>query len=117
MWQSLEGKTDRESSIEAALRKLEEEIGLVVESEDFKFLLNDSNYKCDVYTLKVYLNTKLDFMKSDKNGEWKKFSFKTYKRIAREGRITFTYTTYIKLILYRIKQKPQASKRKATKSF
>ena len=41
MWQSLEGKTDRESSIEAALRKLEEETGLVVELEDLKFLLND----------------------------------------------------------------------------
>ena len=71
MWQSPGGKTDGKLSVEAALRELEEETGLVAEPEDFKFLFNDLNYNCDVYTLKVYQNIKLDLTKSNKNGEWK----------------------------------------------
>src|SRR6266545_7767145 len=50
MWQSPGGKTDGELSMEAALKELEKETGLVVESEDLKFLINDPNYNCDVYT-------------------------------------------------------------------
>src|SRR6266511_1658129 len=50
MWQSSGGKTDRELSVEAALRELEEETRLIAEPEDFKFLINDLNYNCDVYT-------------------------------------------------------------------
>ncbi len=115
MWQSPGGKTDREPSMEAALRELEEETGLVAEPEDLKFLINDPNYNCDVYTLKVYPNTELDLMESDKNGEWEKFSFEAYEKMAREGRTTPTHTTCIELILYRIKPKPQTPKRKATK--
>jgi len=55
--------------MKAALRKLEKETGLIAELEDLKFLLNDPNYNCNIYTLKVYSNTKLDFIKSDKNGK------------------------------------------------
>src|SRR6266498_1825412 len=80
MWQSSKGKTDGESSMEATLRELEEETDLVVESENLKFLLNDLNYNCNVYTLKIYPNTKLDLIEPNKNREWKKFSFKTYGR-------------------------------------
>src|SRR6266498_2677382 len=69
MWQSSGGKTDGESSMEAAFRELEEETGLVAESEDLKFLINNSNYNCDVYTLKVHPNTELDLMEPDKNGK------------------------------------------------
>src|SRR6266496_1368509 len=115
MWQSPGGKTDGEPSVEAALRELEEETGLVAELEDLKFLLNDPNYNCDIYTLKVHPNTELDLIEPDKNGEWKKFSFEAYERIAREGHTTPTHTTCIKLILYRIKPKSQPFKRKAIK--
>src|SRR6266498_5144131 len=115
MWQSPGGKTDGEPSIEAALRELEEETDLVAESEDFKFLINDPNYNCDVYTLKVHPNTELDLMEPDKNEEWEKFSFETYERMVREGRTTPTHTTCIELILHRIKPKSQPLKRKATK--
>ncbi len=69
MWQSPGGKINGESSMEAALRELKKETGLVAESEDLKFLLNDPNYNCDVYTLKVHPNTKLDLMKLNKNEE------------------------------------------------
>ena len=69
MWQSPGGKTDGKPSMEAALWKLEEETRLVVEPEDLKFLLNDPNYNCDVYTLKVHPNIKLDLIESHKNGE------------------------------------------------
>jgi len=110
MWQSSEGKTDKESSMEAVLRELEEETGLVAEPEDLKFLINDLNYNCDVYTLKIHPNTELDLMEPDKNGEWEKFSFEAYERMAREGRTTPTHTTCIKLILYRIKPKSQPPK-------
>ena len=55
--------------MKAALRELEKETGLVAESEDLKFLLNDPNYNCNIYTLKVHLNTELDLMKPNKNGE------------------------------------------------
>src|SRR6266508_5733620 len=85
MWQSPGGKTDGKPSMKAALRELEEETGLVAEPEDLKFLLNDPNYNCDVYILKVYLNTKLNLMEFNKNGEWKKFSFEVYERMVREG--------------------------------
>src|SRR6266540_50715 len=115
MWQSLGGKTDRESSMEAALRELEEETGLVAESEDLKFLINDPNYNCDVYTLKVHPNTELDLMEPKKNGEWEKFSFEAYERMAREGRTTPTHITCIEPILHRIKPQPQSPKRKAIK--
>ncbi len=101
--------------MKAALRELEEETGLVAKPEDLKFLINDPNYNCDVYTLKVYLNIELDLIKSDKNREWKKFSFEAYERMAREGRIIPTHTTCIELILHRIKPKPQSPKRKANK--
>ncbi len=69
IWQLLEGKTDKELSIKAALRELEEETGLVAEPEDLKFFLNNPNYNCDVYTLKVHLNTELNLIKSNKNGK------------------------------------------------
>src|SRR6266498_3771411 len=113
MWQSSGGKTDREPSMKAVLRELEEETGLVVEPEDLKFLINDLNYNCNIYTLKVHPNTKLDLMEPDKNGEWEKFSFETYERMAREGRITPIHTTCIELILHRIKLQSQSPKRKA----
>ncbi len=103
LWQLSEEKTDRESSKKAAFRELEEETGLVAEIEDLKFLLNDLNFNCDVYTLKVYQNTELDFMELDKNEEWEKFSFEAYERMAKEGCTTPTYTTCIKLILHRRK--------------
>ncbi len=69
LWQLLEGKINRKSSIKAALRELKKEIDLMAESENLKFLLNDPNYNCNVYTLKVYLNTKLDFIEPNKNGK------------------------------------------------
>src|SRR6266498_2758582 len=99
MWQSLGGKTDGEPSMKAALRELEEETDLVAELEDLKFLINDSNYNCDVYTLKIHPNTELDLIEPEKNGEWEKFSFEAYERMVREGRITSTHTTCIELIL------------------
>src|SRR6266540_509508 len=103
MWQSSGGKTDGELSMEAALRELEEETGLVAEPEDLKFLINNLNYNCDVYTLKVHPNTELNLMELDKNGEWEKFSFEAYERMAREGRTTPTHIICIKPILHRIK--------------
>src|SRR6266511_4455384 len=115
MWQSPGGKTDREPSMKAALRELEKEIGLVAEPEDLKFLINDPNYNCDVYTLRVHPNTELDHMEPDKNGEWEKFSFEAYEKMAREGRTTPTHTTCIELILRRIKPQSQLPKRKAIK--
>jgi len=69
MWQSLGGKTDEEPSMEAAFRELEKETGLVAKPEDLKFLINDLNYNCDVYTLKVHPNTELDLIEPDKNGK------------------------------------------------
>src|SRR6266542_6434618 len=69
MWQLPGGKTDREPSMEAALRELEEETDLVAEPEDLKFLINNPNYNCNVYTLKVHPNTELDLIKPEKNGE------------------------------------------------
>ncbi len=79
MWQSSEGKTDRELSRKATLRELEEETSLVAESENLKFLLNNPNYNCDIYTLKVYPNTELDLMKPNKNREWKSSSLRPTK--------------------------------------
>ncbi len=110
MWQSLGGKTDRKLSIKAALRELEEETDLVAEPEDLKFLINDINYNCDVYTLKVHPNTELDLIETNKNGEWEKFFFEAYERTVREGRITPTHTTCIELILQRIRPKSQSTK-------
>ncbi len=68
MWQSPEGKTDRKLSIEAALKELEEETGLVAEPEDLKFLINNLNYNCDVYTLKI-LNLILWNLTRTENGK------------------------------------------------
>src|SRR6266540_3934890 len=99
--------------MKAALWELEKETGLVAEPEDFKFLINDLNYNCDVYTLKVHPNTELDLMEPDKNGEWEKFSFEAYERMVKEGRTTPTHITCIEPILQRIRPKPQ--KQKATK--
>ena len=67
MWQSLGGKTNGEPSIEAAFRELKEETDLVAEPEDLKFLLNNLNYNCNVYTLKVYLNIEFDLIEPNKN--------------------------------------------------
>src|SRR6266540_626909 len=115
MWQSPGKKTDGEPNMEAALRELEKETGLVVELEDLKFLINDLNYNCDVYILKVHPNIKLDLMESDKSEEWEKFSFEAYERMVREGCTTPIHITCIELILYRIKLKSQPPKRKTTK--
>ena len=108
-------RREEELSMKVALRELKKETGLVAELENLKFLINDPNYNCDVYTLKVHPNTELDLMEPEKNGEWEKFSFEAYERMAREGRITPTHTTCIELILHRIKPKSQPLKRKATK--
>src|SRR6266498_3452155 len=105
MWQSPGGKTDGELSMKAAFRELKEETGLVVEPEDLKFLINDPNYNCDVYTLKVHPNIELDLIEPDKNGEWEKFSFEAYERMAREGCTTLIHTACIESILHRIKPK------------
>src|SRR6266498_4105168 len=102
MWQSPGRKTNGKTIIEAALRELEEETGLVIESEDLKFLINDPNYNCDVYTLKVHPNTELDLMEPDKYGEWKKFFFEAYERMAKEGHTISTHTICIELILHKI---------------
>ena len=115
MWQLSGGKTDGELSMEVALRELEKETGFVAETEDLKFLINDPNYNCDVYILKVHPNIELDLTEPNKNRKWEKFSFEAYERMAREGHITPTHITYIELILYRIKLKPQRSKRKTIK--
>src|SRR6266542_5297956 len=115
MWQSLGGKTDGEPSMEVALRELEEETGLVAETEDLKFLINDPNYNCDVYTLKVHPNIELDLIEPDKNGEWEKFSFEAYERMARKGHTTPTHTICIEPILHSIKPKSQNLKQKAIK--
>ncbi len=69
MWQSLEGKIDEKLNMKATLRELKKETGFVIELEDLKFLLNDSNYNCDVYTLKVHPNTELDLIEFNKNEE------------------------------------------------
>src|SRR6266498_3871879 len=115
MWQSPGGKTDGKPSMEAALRELEEETGLVVKPEDLKFLINDLNYNCDVYTLKVHPNTELDLIEPGQNGEWEKFSFEAYERMAREDHTTPTHTICIEPILHRIKPKSQTPKQKVTK--
>src|SRR6266542_5704382 len=101
--------------MKTALWELEEETELVSEPKDLKFLINNPNYNCDVYTLKVHPNTELDLMEPDKNREWEKFSFETYERMAREGCTTPTHTTCIEPILHRIKTQPQSPKRKAAK--
>ncbi len=44
----------------------------MVKLEDFKFLFNNSNYNCNIYILKIYLNIKLDFIISKKNEKNKK---------------------------------------------
>ena len=101
--------------MKAALRKLEKEMSLMVKSENLKFFLNNPNYNCDIYILKIHSNTKLDLMKPKKNRKWKKFFFETYKKIVKENHTISTYTIYIKLILHRIKLKSQNLKRKAIK--
>ncbi len=69
MWQSPGGKTDGELNMKAALRELEKKTGLMIELKDLKFLLNDLNYNCNIYMLKVSSNTELDFIESNKNGK------------------------------------------------
>jgi len=105
MWQSLKGKIDRKLSIEITLRELKKETGLIVESENFKFFLNNSNYNYNIYTLKVHPNIKLDFIKPNKNRKWKKFSFETYERMVKEGYIMPIHIIYIELIFHKIKPK------------
>ncbi len=101
--------------MEVTLRELKKETDLIVELEDLKFLLNDPNYNCNIYTLKVYPNIKLDLIEPNKNEEWEKFSFKAYEKMVRKGCITPIHTIYIELIFHRIKPKSQTPKRKATK--
>ncbi len=115
IWQSSGGKTDGEPSMEVALRELEEEISLVAEPEDLKFLLNNPNYNCNVYTLKVHPNTELDLIEPNKNRKWEKFSFEAYERMVRKGCTIPIHITCIELILYRIKPKSQTPKWKTTK--
>jgi len=110
IWQSSEGKTDGEPSMKAILRELEKKTGFIAKPEDLKFLLNDSNYNCNVYILKVHPNTELDLIEPNKNGKWEKFFFEAYKKMVRESCITLIHTTYIELILHRIKPKSQTHK-------
>jgi len=101
--------------MKAALKEFEKETGFVTEPEDFKFLLNDFNYNCDVYTLKVHLNTELDLIESNKNEKYEKFFFRAYKRMAKKDHTIPIHTICIELIFYRIKLKSEILKRKATK--
>jgi len=49
-----------ESSKQATAREVLEETGLEVILENLQYLLNDSEYDCNVYKLKIYSKTKLD---------------------------------------------------------
>ncbi len=60
LWQLSEGKINEKPNMKAALKELKKEISLMAEPEDLKFLLNDPNYNCDIYTLKMHPNTELD---------------------------------------------------------
>ncbi len=58
-----------ESSRYTITREVLKKIGLEVILEDLQYLFNDSKYNCDVYKLKVYLQTELNQTKSTKQGK------------------------------------------------
>ena len=54
LWQVAGGKVEvGESSLQAVLREIIEETGVMVQKEDCKFLFNDPEFNCDVYTTKI----------------------------------------------------------------
>ena len=42
-------------------------MSLIVKSENLKFLLNNPNYNCNIYTLKIDSNIEFELIKSEKN--------------------------------------------------
>ena len=71
LWQSVcESVEDYdESSRQAVARKVQEETGLEVIPRDLQYLFNDPKFNCDVYKLKVYPRTELDWIELTKQGE------------------------------------------------
>jgi len=54
LWQVAGGKVEvGESSLQAVLREIIEETGVMVQKEDCKFLFNNPELNCDVYTTKI----------------------------------------------------------------
>ncbi len=76
LWQSVCRSVEsyNESSRHATIRKVLEETELEVILEDLQYLLNDSEYDCDIYKLKVNSRTELDRTKLTKQKEWEYFS-------------------------------------------
>ncbi len=69
MWQLSKEKINRKLALKIIFREFKKEIGLMAESKDLKFLLNDPNYNYDIYIFKVYPNIKLNLMELEKNKE------------------------------------------------
>ena len=54
LWQVAGGKIEQgESSLQAVLREIKEETGLVVAKEDCNYLMNDLQFNCDVYITRI----------------------------------------------------------------
>ena len=68
LWQSVckSMKDYNESSRHVAIREILEEIELEVILRDLQYLFNNSEYNYDVYKLKVYSQTKLNYTKLTK---------------------------------------------------
>ncbi|GBB94551.1 hypothetical protein RclHR1_02380010 [Rhizophagus clarus] len=100
LWQVPGGKVElEESSIQAVLRKTQEETGIKLKKEELTYLFNDPNFNCDIYATKLISSQKLEHTEPDKQGPWELFNWNKYKEMANQKLTTPTHVTYIEEIL------------------
>ena len=87
-----------ETSIKAVLRETLEETSLRFKKEDVAYLFNDSQFDCDVYLTKI--NKRCPRRTEPKKADdWILYEFDRYEKLAKEDKITPTYTSFIEEIM------------------
>jgi len=87
-----------ETSRQAAHRKVYEETGLNIPHKRIKFFVNDPEFDCDIYYIKLNYLELPTRTEPENMGSWLLYYWISWYKITAEGRITPSLTTFRDLI-------------------
>ena len=99
MWQVSGGKADpMETGKQTVCRELYEETGLSIAHKRIKFLTNDSNYNCDIYTIQLRSGEEPEYTEKEKMTPWRLFLWEEFYTMAVQKQTTPSLTKFRKEI-------------------
>src|ERR1043165_8719946 len=90
----------------AAVRELEEEIG--IKGSTMEYWGTDKQFNCDIYLYQLEAENVMEQTEPEKNNEWRLFTLKEYKALARQKECTDSYTKYFGKIINTIRESETA---------